>query len=199
MVVLFFVFSGDTLIIVSPFLSYGGIANQTRCIDDRLSFERARHRQKKSLRSTWHHSNSEEWKDGLAANGAEWTSSLTEKKMQSRNIWLFHEYFKFGEWNYFWRVFQACGSLYQFGVIMNTMSERLVGSCRRRRLNIVSFKWQSLESSYLQSWHLLQKLTALRISIESILSVFDTMHLSSDLGSWALSFNGRDWSDALSC
>ena len=47
-VVLFFVFSGDTLIIVSPFLSYRGIANQTRCIDDRLSFERARHRQKKS-------------------------------------------------------------------------------------------------------------------------------------------------------
>ena len=35
-VVLFFVFSGDTLIIVSPFLSYGRIANQTRCIDDRL-------------------------------------------------------------------------------------------------------------------------------------------------------------------
>ena len=47
MVVLLFVFYGDTLIIVSPFLSYGGIANQTRCIDDRLSFERARHRQKK--------------------------------------------------------------------------------------------------------------------------------------------------------
>ena len=46
-VVLFFVFSGDTLIIVSPFLSYRGIANQTRCIDDRLSFERARHRPKK--------------------------------------------------------------------------------------------------------------------------------------------------------
>ena len=48
-VVLFFVFSGDTLIFVSPFLSSRGIANQTRCIDDRLSFERARHRQKKKL------------------------------------------------------------------------------------------------------------------------------------------------------
>ena len=28
--VLFFVFVGDTLIIVSPFLSYGGIANQNK-------------------------------------------------------------------------------------------------------------------------------------------------------------------------
>ena len=45
--VLFFVLVADTWIIVSPFLSYGGIANYTRCIDDRLSFERARHRPKK--------------------------------------------------------------------------------------------------------------------------------------------------------
>ena len=42
-------FSGDTLIIVSPFLSSRGIANQTIGIDDRLSFERARHRQKKNF------------------------------------------------------------------------------------------------------------------------------------------------------
>ena len=45
--VLVFVFVGDTLIIVSPFLSYGGIANQTRCIDNRLSFKRARPAKKK--------------------------------------------------------------------------------------------------------------------------------------------------------
>ena len=37
----------DTKVFVSLFLSYGGIANQNKCIDDRLSFKRARHRQTK--------------------------------------------------------------------------------------------------------------------------------------------------------
>ena len=46
--VLFFVFVGDTLIFVSPFLSYGESPIKTRCIDDRLSFERGRHRPKKN-------------------------------------------------------------------------------------------------------------------------------------------------------
>ena len=45
--VLFFVFVGDTLIIVSPFSLMGESPIKTRCVDDRLSFERARHRQKK--------------------------------------------------------------------------------------------------------------------------------------------------------